>query len=575
MFDIVLRMSLQRSFEDLGTPLAEVTFCVVDLETTGGSPTGSAITEVGACKVRCGEVVGTFQTLVNPGQPVPAFVRLLTGLSDDLLVEAPAIETVLPSLLEFTRGTVLVAHNARFDVGFINAALERTNYDPLDNRVLDTAVLARKILAGEVPNHKLETLARYLRCAHQPTHRAYKDVLATVDVLHHLIERVAGFGVTTLEDLVAMSASRIDGTFSKIRLTDDVPSASGVYRFLSAGGDTLYVGKATDLRSRVRSYFYGDPRRKIRDLLRQVDRIEVETFETMLEAEVAEARAIAAEKPPHNRAGKRSATWYMKIHVAAKVPKLATARVARDDDHLYIGPFTSIRTVKTLIEALRDATRVHRCTEPARCGGCAFSQMGRCAGPDRAQHADEVRAITAAVTGDPERIFLALETRMKRLAAAERFEEAAEARERAASLEHALAARIGVDTLISAGDVVLRVGSRVLLVRNGRLSGAVSLSDRIRLPEALRLLTGMARAAADPAFVTDALQREARVISSWINRNAAGCDLISVSGTWALPIHAGRLGGRFKKGEGVGDEPARRRDRHTAPARMSPSLASG
>src|SRR5688572_8662170 len=112
MFDSVCRMPLQRSFEDLGTPLSEVTFCVLDLETTGGSPADSAITEVGACKVVRGEVVGTFQTLVNPGQPVPAFVRLLTGISDELLVEAPDVESVMPALLEFLRDSVIVAHNA-------------------------------------------------------------------------------------------------------------------------------------------------------------------------------------------------------------------------------------------------------------------------------------------------------------------------------------------------------------------------------------------------------------------------------------------------------------------------------
>src|SRR5688500_16353243 len=149
-------MLAQRSFEDLGTPLAEVTFCVLDLETTGGSPADCSITEVGAIKVQGGETLGTFQTLVNPGNPVPAFIRLLTGISDEMLVEAPAIEGVLPNLIEFVRGTVVVAHNARFDTSFVNAALTRAGYDPLSNRVVDTARLAAKILAGEVRNNRLE-----------------------------------------------------------------------------------------------------------------------------------------------------------------------------------------------------------------------------------------------------------------------------------------------------------------------------------------------------------------------------------------------------------------------------------
>lgn len=538
-------MPLQRSFEDLGTPLSEVVFCVVDLETTGGSPADASITEVGACKVRRGEVVGTFQTLVNPGQPVPAFVRLLTGLTDDVLVEAPGIHSVLPSLLEFIRGTVLVAHNARFDVGFLNAALARSAYPPLENRVVDTALLARKILAGDVPNHKLETLARYLRCSHQPTHRAFADVLATIDVLHHLIERVAGFGVTTLEDLVAMSTSRLDGTFSKLRLTDEIPNGHGIYRFIGAGGDTLYVGKAADLRSRVRSYFYGDPRRKIRDLLRQVDRIEVETFETMLEAEIAEARAILAERPPHNRAGKRTATWYVKVHTAAKVPKLTTARVPRDDGHLYVGPFTSIRVVKTLIEAVRDVHQIHRCAEPAHCGGCAFSQMNRCTGTDAAAHSREIAGIARALVEDPTPLFDRLERKMRCLARSERFEEAAETRQRAAALEHALAGHVAVRTLVAAGEVVLQIGRRVVVIRNGRLAGAVSLRNEDGSGAAIALLRNGSVAGSPQPFFTDAMQREARIISSWIARNADGCRVLAVSGTWAQPVHAGRLGTRF------------------------------
>ncbi len=540
-------MRLQRSFDDLGTPLAGVTFCVLDLETTGGSPAASEITEIGACKVVMGEAVGTFHTLVNPRQPVPAFVRLLTGISDDLLIEAPPIEAVLPSLLEFLRGTVLVAHNARFDVGFVNAALARAGYPELENRVVDTALLARKILADEVPNHKLETLARHLRCAHQPTHRAYADVLATIDVLHHLIERVAGFGVTTLEDLVAMSSSRLDGTFSKIRLTDGLPRRSGIYRFVAAGGETLYVGKASDLRARARSYFYGDPRRKIRDLLRQVDRIEVEEFQTMLEAEVAEARAISAEQPPHNRAGKRTAAWYLKLNASVKVPKLSTARVPREDGHLYVGPFTSVRVVKTLMGALQDAYAIHRCSDPVRCGGCAFSEMRRCTGTHRDEHAAEMRRLAEALRGDPEPIFTALEDKMRRLARAERFEEATEVRERAAAVERALANAFQLRSLLDAGDIVLRIGGRGVLIRDAQLAAAAP--DGPELVARLRLA---ARSEKVGCFASSQLQREARVIWGWVQRNAPSCEIVSVSGTWAMQVGAATGGRRFAQTDARG-----------------------
>ncbi|MDQ3940945.1 MAG: DEDD exonuclease domain-containing protein [Actinomycetota bacterium] len=515
-------MQAQRSFEDLGTPLSDVTFCVLDLETTGGSPVSCAITEVGACKVRLGEVVGTFHTLVNPGSPIPAFIRFLTGISDDTVVAAPGIEAVLPNLLEFVRDSVVVAHNARFDIGFLNAACDRADYPRLSNRVLDTAGLARKILAGEVPNNRLETLTRYLRCAHQPCHRAYADVLATTDVLHHLIERVAGFGVTTLEDLLRMSSTRLDGTFHKISLTDGVPRGIGIYRFIGAQGQTLYVGKASDLRSRVRSYFYGDPRRKIRDLLRETQRIDTQSFATTLEAEVAEARAIAIEAPLYNRAGKSAATWHVKVARTGRSAKISSSRLAKDDGNLYLGPFRSMRTARTLIDGLRDAVAIHRCAEPARCRGCAFSEMGRCGGEDRAVHLGEVEKVVAAAEADPDVVLQPLLERMGKLARQERFEEAAELRDRGALLERALERNIEARSLEEAGTIRIRVGDRALTIRDGCLDDASIPSE--------------------PRTVGD---HERRAVSGWLRRHTDEVELLSVSGTWALPIGA-RPGGRFR-----------------------------
>jgi DNA polymerase III subunit epsilon len=525
-------MALQRSFEEVGTPLSEVTFCIVDLETTGGSPQDSAITEVGAVKVRRGEVLGTFQTLVNPGCPVPAFIRLLTGITDELVASAPSIESVLPSFIEFAGSSVLVAHNARFDVSFLNRALERHSYPRLVNRVIDTALLARKTLAGEVPNNKLETLARHLRCAHQPSHRAYTDALATTDLLHHLIERVAGFGVTTLEDLVAISFTRMDQTISKIKLADDLPKATGIYRFLDGSGRTLYVGKASDLRSRVRSYFYGDPRRKIRNLLKETQSVAVEVHKTMLEAEIAEARAIASEIPPYNRAGKSSPKWWLKVTLNPRTARVSAARVVKNDG-LYLGPFKALKNVQMLIDALRDTSRLHRCTDPNRCGGCAFSEMNACVGSDLRRHKEEVRRAATALTYDPDPLMCALERRMQRLAQFERFEEAAELRARASFMERALAGGAEVESLSQACEVVLATRDRALLFRNGLLIKAQDIAGE----------TGSTiaplRATPSPADDHPHSLRlaEARILHRWL-RSAEGVRILWVDGTFALPVWA-------------------------------------
>lgn len=527
----------QRTFHELGTPLSEVTFCVLDLETTGGSAAGCAITEVGAVRVRMGEVVGTFHTLVNPGAPVPAFVRLLTGITDDVLVDAPPIETVLPSLLEFIKGAVLVAHNARFDVSFIAAALERGSYPPLDNRIVDTAALARKILAGEVPNNKLATLARYLRCSRQPDHRAYSDALATVDVLHCLIERAAGYGVTTLEDLVAMSSTRMDGTFNKIRLTEGLPRGPGVYRFLGASGQTLYVGKASDLRSRVRSYFYGDPRRKMRDLLRETQDVKVERHATGLEAEVAEARAIARESPPYNRAGKRAGAWYLKVTVRGKHPKVSSSRTPKDDGAIYLGPFRSIRSVRALQDAVRDGLAIHRCTEPKHCKGCAFGDLGTCAGEVRRAHRNEMHRLVSAIVHDPTLVLEPIHARMIRLARQQRFEEAREVRERGISLQRALERMIRCHSLLDAGDVVVAVGERAVLLQAGRLTAATFIVDGDD-GAATTLLLQEASSVCSPHTSAES-RREISVMSSWLLRNAASVRLLYAEGSWVSPARSG------------------------------------
>ena len=539
MFDNANLVYAQRSFDDLGTPLAGVTFCVVDLETTGGAA-DDTITEIGAIKLRCGESLGTFQTLVNPGRPVPAFIRLLTGINDGMLVEAPDIEGVLPAFLEFLGGSVIVAHNARFDVSFLNAALTSAAYSPLSNRVVDTAALARKILAGEVPNNKLATLATYLRCAHRPCHRAFADVLATADVLHSLIERVAGFGVTTLEELLVISSTRIDGTFSKIEMTRDLPRRPGVYRFIGPTGKTLYVGKATDVRARVRSYFYGDPRSRIRDLLREAQDVRAEPHDSLLEAEVAEARAIARETPPYNRSGRRRSSWYLKASLRARVPKLSPARVPKDDGALYFGPFNSLRVVRSLLDALRDALPLHRCSDPGTCGGCSFSALGRCPGDNRELHRTTVRAAVAGMVCDPSGLLLALERRMTALADAHRFEEAAEVRERGALLARAALAFAETTALLDAAEFVIVHEERAYLIRDGQLAAAGPAGGDV-----LARLRASARSCPVHGFWAPDVLAEARVIISWLRRNAAGLRLIHVGGTWALPPGA-RPNDRFR-----------------------------
>ena len=188
------------------THLSETTFAVIDLETSGGSPkSGAGITEIGVVKVRGGVVLGTFQSFVDPGHSLPPFITQLTGITDDMLLSAPFVDEVLPSLLEFLGSpeeTVLVAHNSPFDMSFLKAAALVHEYPWPKYETVDTARLARAVLdRDEVPNCKLGTLAEFFKAQTSPTHRALDDALATVDVLHGIIERLAGHDVWSFEEM--------------------------------------------------------------------------------------------------------------------------------------------------------------------------------------------------------------------------------------------------------------------------------------------------------------------------------------------------------------------------------------
>ena len=191
--------------------LADLDFTVVDVETTGWAPENAGITEIGAVRVRGGRVVAEFESLVNPGRPVPAPITELTGIDDQMLTGAPPVATVLPGLLAFARGSVLVAHNAPFDLRFLTAACSGTGLDWPGFEVLDTVRLARHLMAipQEVPDRKLATLATFFGTPIRPSHRALDDARATAAVLGRLLARLAERGeVTTLAELDAWLADR-------------------------------------------------------------------------------------------------------------------------------------------------------------------------------------------------------------------------------------------------------------------------------------------------------------------------------------------------------------------------------
>ena len=585
--------AVQHSLDDLGTPLVDVEFAVLDLETTGGSPATDQITEVGVVKVRGGEVTGTFHTLVNPGMPIPPMITALTGISNAMVADEEPIEVVLPCLLEFLGDAVLVAHNASFDTRFLQAALQAHAYPRLESSIVCTARLARVLLPrDEVPNVKLATLARYLRAGTQPCHRAFTDAKATVDVLHALLERAAGFGVLALNDLLTFPKIRTQQrhSYRKTHLANQLPRAPGVYLFRGRNNEVLYVGKAgKDLRSRVRSYFSGDGRAKVEELLDALVTIDHIVCANDLEASIREVRLIQRYRPHYNRRSRDPERYYCYLKLTReRWPRLSIVRKLLDDGAHYLGPFTSTAQAELVKDAIEDALPLRRCTQAIgarkRSSPCVLLELGRCPGPctgeaDADQYAEHVAALTRCLDGgDPEPLLATLREKMDRYAAEQRYEQAAVTRDRLEALSRALDDRRRMATICAAGDLVLATphpcGREVTVLRHGQLVSVTVMpaSDAIRLPIDVPEQDPQPIAGPPPRHIAD----ELRLVARWLDQVAGKAEVVAVSGTLAGPAIGGAaLQVRYDPGRQPHVVPGEARGRPMLRPRALPRRRSG
>ena len=530
-------LGVQRSFDDLGAPLSEVPFCVLDIETTGGAAAGLGITEIGALRYRGGILEGTFQTLVNPGGPIPPFITILTGITQAMVVEAPRLAEVLPTFLEFLGDAVVVGHNVRYDLGFLNAASGAHGYGAMPNRSVDTLGLARRLVQSEIRDLRLGSLAAHFRSPVTPNHRALDDARATAHVLWGLLERAGTIGVTHLDDLLAMPTARGRASYGKLRLTEGLPRRPGVYLFRDRRGDVFYIGKAKDLRSRVRSYFYGDTRRSIEQMLRELDSIDHRVCATELEAEVTELRLIFAHRPRHNRRSKppKSSHWVRLTDDA--FPRLSLARTVSADARFHLGPFRGTAAARAVIEAIWDAVPIRRCTHPpgSRSAPCVFAQLGAALCPcdgslSESDYAPIVDRLVAGVEHDPALLLEPLGRKITEHARAARFEEAAWVRDRHRALARTLERRRAWAALQRAGTIRATGPDGGALIDRGRL--LLSWPDGNRPPLLPRTepdhpLVDVARSVMD--------SEEAHLVWRWLT--GEGVTLEDADGPLGLPAH--------------------------------------
>jgi DNA polymerase-3 subunit epsilon len=555
---VTVNTERQLTFDELDVPLRDTTFVVVDLETTGGVAGTDSITEIGAVKVRGGEIIEQFATLVDPGVTISPFISVLTGITDQMVANAPKIGAVLPSFLEFAAGAVLVAHNAPFDIGFLKHACLAHGRDWPNPDVVDTVVIARRTLTrDEVPNCKLATLAGFFSTTITPNHRALADARATVDVLHGLIGRLGALGVHSLPELRAFLSQVSAVQRGKRHLANGLPHAPGVYLFKDVSGAALYIGTSNSLHNRVRQYFLAsETRSRMGEMVGLAEAVDVVVCAHALEAQIRELRLIISLKPHYNRRSKNGArAIWLKVTQEA-YPRLSVVRRSHADGAHYLGPLRSQRQAEQLRDAIHDAVPLRQCTDrlaPGRIARdpCVLAEIGKCTSPCQdvisvESYGDLVDTALQAWHGDVGMLIKPLSDRLDDLAQAQRYEEAAVVRDRIATLVRSCARVQSLTGLTRIAELVAAKadgsgGWELVVIRRGRLVGAAMAPRGTAPMPIVSSLIATAEVVLDaPGPVLVAAVEESELLLRWLA--TPGVRLVLASHSWFSPAAgAGRL----------------------------------
>src|SRR5579884_3338205 len=280
-------------------PLELATYVVVDLETTGLRPGTSQICEIGAVRIRELELDDELTMLVDPGRPLERGAATLTGIDPHALRRAPPVAAAVRRFLAFAGDAVLVAHNARFDLAFLDAETMRLTGRRVEATAVDTVGLARRLLGRQPAN--LAALAHRFVTSARPCHRALPDAEATAEILLFLVGMAQERGARTVADLIELAATRPRRVHRKRSLAFGAPPRPGVYLFRDVHDQVLYVGRARDLRARLRSYFRSERQRPaVEAALGALHRLEWRETGSELEAGLEELRLIRELRPPAN-----------------------------------------------------------------------------------------------------------------------------------------------------------------------------------------------------------------------------------------------------------------------------------
>ncbi|MGK0387090.1 MAG: DNA polymerase-3 subunit epsilon [Patiriisocius sp.] len=293
------------------TAMKDLTFAIIDVETTGGVSKGR-MTEVCIILIKNGVRIDTFSSLINPECLIPHTITALTGIDNNLVASAPIFSEIAQEINEFTKDTVFVAHNVNFDFGFFKKEFAAVGI-AYSRKKLCTVRLSRKLIPG-LPSYSLGRLTRSVGIQLTGAHRAEADTIATVKLFQKLLAIDAASGYETM--LNSLDVKSKEGTLPPhLPATDIValPESPGIYLFKNQAQKVIYVGKAKNIKSRVLSHLYSKVSKEIA-LAQETHHIDFEKTGNELTALLLESHHILREYPKYNKVQKRPTTSYQLIN---------------------------------------------------------------------------------------------------------------------------------------------------------------------------------------------------------------------------------------------------------------------
>jgi len=542
--------------------ITDTTFVVVDVETTGMSPWKNRITELAMVKVQDGDIVDEFSTLINPQQFIPPYITEFTGITNEMVFNAPKASDVMPKFLRFLGDAVLVAHNANFDVKFLNATLQRSGHPTLSNRTLCTCRLARRLLL-HLDNKSLDYVAEHLGIDIQQRHRALGDAYATAQIFLRFLNRLSDeFEIEEFNELLSFQYKPIS-QFKRLprnvlKLKDTIkglPEEPGVYFLYDKQGSIIYIGKAKNLKDRVSSYFYHNTghSEKVRELIKNVHSITYLTTGSELSALLLESKLIKEHRPHYNTLIKRYKRYpFIKIDVQSNFPRIGWSYDVEADGAEYFGPFNNRRSVESVVDIVNRLFLLRECEEELRpdekFSPCIYYQIKRCGAPCAKlqtveEYREEVDRVRKFITGKHQEEIAKLENAMQRRADTLRFEEAAELRDRIRDLKRIISRQQIIMKAIKDHNLIIMIPSKrtaveLFFIRSGRLKFQ-TLTDQSNYDEG-ELMSHvqdiyfnsqekpMGSTGSSHASCRKEELDEMKIISSWLSQNKENGKLIYV-----------------------------------------------